>query len=276
MNNKYQAIPDKFLIYQENDFQLPCDNNINNQEENLSKLLIILCPTNCNGGEINFPLMKKKFTPESTTNETLCYILFGINTQYEIKKIIKNLRCLLVYKIFESPFNIELINLTVSDTRRLKNILKNITETNVLIPITKGNNIKKICDNIKVKYQQVYSAKECPKIVYSELDRNEMEFYYKGWEECDVDFYSLIKNSKRFTVGLYINFSKPEVINDIVVRYRKYGTGPEESNYEVDYYSFILINPCENKISESDSSSPDPSESDPSEEDPVEDLENYQ
>ncbi|XP_051168925.1 uncharacterized protein LOC127286524 [Leptopilina boulardi] len=234
------AIPYKFIVYQENDFRLPRENI---HKENLNNFLIIICPTNCQGGVLNFRQLKKKISINNNNNNNMLnYIIFGIQTQYEISKIIKGMRILILFKIFKSPLEIKSNDFTINDEGKLRNLLKNMTEKNVLIPITEKNVVQKICDDLEIEYQQVYSNEECPNIVYDDISDND-QLDYRPYEYLDFD--DLIQCSTKFTVGKYINFSKPQINSEILTRsYSKYDRRSDES-YEIDYYSFILINPCD-------------------------------
>lgn len=240
LGNKYQAIPEKFVIYRENDFRLPCKNI---SEYNQTNLLIIICPTECQGGNIYFPQVKKKFTPRKSDKKLLNFVLFGMKQEYKISKITKGLRILIVYKIFENFIDIGLEDLTMIDNENLREILKNITEKNVLISIGEWKIVKKLCDDIKINYKEVYSDDDCPKIVYDEFEDNEYEYYFLGWRDSDVDFGNLIENKIGYNVEKFIHISTPKQIFKPVVRYYYPGFGPKETYYDIDYYPFILINP---------------------------------
>lgn len=237
LGENYQAIPQEFVIYQENDFRHLFENA---DENNLTNYLIVICPTNCNGGDINFPQLKKKFSPKMKKN-ILNYVLFEKKTNYEISKIENGLRVLIVYQIFVNYLDVEFHDFTIIDTEKLKGLLKNIEEKNVLIPITEVNVVKKICDDIKIKYREVYAEEELPKIVYDEIsDAAEQSFC--RYNVC-LSFEDLIYDSNVFSVGSYVNLSTPQIIRDKYTRYRK-NCSPKSSSDEVDYYSFLLINPC--------------------------------
>ncbi|XP_051169044.1 uncharacterized protein LOC127286604 [Leptopilina boulardi] len=238
LGENYHAIPDKFIIYRENDYR-QLYNNIN--EKNVSKFLIVISPTNYNGGEIIFPQLKKTFKNSQINEKQLNYILFNIKTKYEISKITHGICVLLTFKIIETNFEIELKELTQLNTDNLKSLLKNLTDKNILIPITEGNIAKKICDDIKIKYRQVYADEECPKIVYDDIsDAQEQSFCRFN---VFLNFEDLIDDEKQFSVNTYVNPMKPQKISDKYTRYRK-SNSPKSSCDEVEYYSFLLINPC--------------------------------
>ncbi|XP_043484165.1 uncharacterized protein LOC122512421 [Leptopilina heterotoma] len=245
LGSKYQAIAKKLIIYRENDFRPPSNDDLipaTSEESKEKYQLIIICPTNCQGGNIYFPELKKKFIP---TNDKMNYILFEKQRKYKLSKVKKNSRFTIIYKIIENSLDIQLNDkLLFNETENLQIILKNIREKNVLISLNDdGNFLQKICDDFAINYKEVYSDEECPNKVYDQLEDNEYEYYYLGWHNSDVDFGNFVENQIPYDVGKFLQITRPRKIFKPVVRYYNPAIGPKETFYDVDYYRFLLINP---------------------------------
>lgn len=237
LGKNYQAIPHELILFQKNDFRSPCDNI---QEKDSSNFLIVVCPTDCEGGEINFPQLKRNFSKKP--EKMLTYAFFGSKTQYEVSKVTKGLRVLITFKIIEHCIEEGLDNFTVFDTERLKSVLKNMTEENVLISITEKKALKEICKDIQVNCQKVYAKTKDPDTVYDNIEKyldccgcNSYEYF---------KFADLIEGANAFEVETFINLTTPPKKSEEYTKYhsrRRYGSS--ETNYEINYYTFLLINP---------------------------------
>lgn len=252
LGNKYQAIAKKLIIYRENDFRPPSHDDLiptttKTKFEQEKYQLIIICPTNCQGGNIYFPELKKKFIP---TNDGMNYVIFEKQRKYKLSQVKKNLRFTIIYNIIENSLDIQLNDKLLSnETEKLQIILKNIREKNILISLNDGNLLKKICNDFNVNYKEVYSDEESPCKVYDQLEDNEYEYYYLGWHNSDVDFGNFVENQIPYDVGRFLEISRPRKIFKPVVRYYNPSIGPKETYYDVDYYRFLLINPSRSRIS---------------------------
>lgn len=233
-----QAIPHKFIIYEKNHFSSP---NENIQEENLSNFLIIVCKTNCDGGVIHFPEFRKTFSPQS--GNYLNYVYFGKNTQYKVSKITKGFRVLIVYKIFHNPLQLESKNLIVDNEDIVKNILNNLNEKNILIPVTEPDIVKTICEKISVNCIEVCAEDKCPNIVFDNVI-NEVDEY----EDEMHTFASIVDDENKYLVGTFVDLQEPEMSYEELKYY-----GPdfdhdchEPEPYKIEFFKFNLINPDKN------------------------------
>ncbi|XP_043472604.1 uncharacterized protein LOC122505187 isoform X2 [Leptopilina heterotoma] len=235
LGENFQVIPYKFVIYEKYDFRLPRENI---KENGLKKLLIVVCPTYCKGGKIYFPEMRKKFIHE--TKKLLSFVLFDINTQYHVSQVTEGLRSLIVYKIYEDCFQLELKSLTVFNVECVKTILQNVVEKNIVIPMTEGNNTQKICDDMKLKYERVYSNQKCPELVYSYVSDDpdyhpDEHWPFKHLKTCSIEYH----------VGAFVNL--PNQLNsEQLTRYCRYSDSYLTHGIKSQscYYCFILLNPC--------------------------------
>lgn len=235
LGENFQVTPYKFVLYEKYDFRLPRENS---QEIGFNKLLIVVCPTHCKGGKIYLPEAKKKFVHEN--KKLLSFILFDSEIQYHVSQVTDGLRTLIVYKIYENHFELDFKNLTVFNVDSVKTILQSVTEKNILIPMTVGHNTEKICDDIKLKYERVYSNRKCPELVYSYVSDDPDYHPDEHWP-----FKHLKTCSAEYHVGAIVNL--PNRLNsEELTRYCRYSESYMKYGIKSKscYYCFILLNPC--------------------------------